>query len=64
MNKDLIIVVNHTYIDSKNPGPSHYDLKPLINGKGSNFLSKYKNNLAPTMSPKLKDTTINISKVI
>jgi hypothetical protein len=42
-------------LDSKNPGPSQYEIKPLINGSGRNFMSKYRNNNAVTMSPKLRE---------
>jgi hypothetical protein len=46
-----VIAIN---TDSKNPGPSQYEIKPLINGSGKNFMSKYRSNNAITMRPKLR----------
>jgi hypothetical protein len=55
MIRDLIILVFITNLDSKNPGPSQYEIKPLINGNGKVFVSKYKSNNAITMSPKHRE---------
>ncbi len=55
MSRDLFILVNNPNTDSKNPGPSQYDIKPMINGNGKVFMSKYRNNNAITMSPKHKE---------
>ncbi len=53
--KDSFTLVIDINTDSKNPGPSEYDIKPLINGNGKSFQSKFKNNNAITMSPKLRE---------
>jgi hypothetical protein len=52
-NKDLV---------NKNPGPNHYDIRPLINGKGQNFLSKFKNNNAISIAGKPNESNKNLSK--
>jgi hypothetical protein len=44
------------------PGPSHYDIKPLINGTGKNFLSKFKNSAPVSMSGKPNVSNKTISK--
>ncbi len=62
MKRDLNTNVTLINIVSKNPGPSDYDIKNLINGKGVNFISKYHNAPAPSMSPRLKDISRNNSK--
>jgi len=43
------------YTFDKNPGPDKYDLKSLINGKGFNYVSKYKSSTAKSLYGKPKD---------
>jgi hypothetical protein len=51
--------VNINNIVSNNPGPSHYEIKPLINGRGYNFLSKFKSNNAFSNNGKKNDGSRN-----
>jgi hypothetical protein len=55
MNKDLSTNVINVNTVSKNPGPSEYEIKPLINGNGKSHISKYRNNNAITMSSKFRE---------
>lgn len=42
-------------IDDKNPGPERYEIKPLIDGKGFNYVSKFKSSTSKSISGKPKD---------
>lgn len=44
---------NYTF--NKNPGPDKYDQKPLINGTGFNYVSKFKSSTAKSLYGKSKD---------
>jgi hypothetical protein len=62
MKRDSNTNVTLINIVSKNPGPSDYNIKNLINGKGQHFISKFHNSPAPSMSPRLRDISRNNSK--
>jgi hypothetical protein len=51
------IYLNLIKIDFKNPGPGAYEPGALMNGKGTNFISKFKNNPSKTMSMKFRATS-------
>lgn len=43
------------YDNNRYPGPQHYELKPLINGKGQVFISKYKSSPGRSIYAKYPD---------
>jgi len=55
----MIILFNtyiNYYIENPNPGPGQYDLKPMMNGTGSLFQSKYRSCTAKTMAARTKSS--------
>lgn len=42
-------------IENNNPGPGHYQLKPLIDGSGVTFVSRFKSSTAKSLGGRLRE---------
>jgi hypothetical protein len=48
-------MISLIFLDNKNPGPNCYKIEPLINGKGYNYVSKFKSSTAKSIYGKYKE---------
>ncbi len=46
------------FLDNKNPGPDKYQVRPLMNGTGFNYVSKFKSGTAKSLYGKERDSSL------